>query len=39
VPGSLNEMLAQGVAGHPFTGADIPGYEYVPPDDLWVQMY
>ena len=39
VQGSLNELLSQGVAGHPFAGADIPGYKLVPPEDLWVMMY
>lgn len=37
--GSVNEMLSLGVAGHPFGGADIPGYKLVPPEDLWVMMY
>ena len=37
--GSLNEMLSIGVAGHPFGGADIPGYKLDPPEDLWVMMY
>ena len=37
--GSLNELLSQGVAGHPFAGADIPGYKLVPPENLWVMMY
>lgn len=37
--GSLNEMLTLGVAGMPFGGADIPGYEYTPPDDLFIEMY
>jgi len=32
-------MLAQGVAGHPFVGADIPGYKLVPPDDLFIMLY
>lgn len=37
--GSLNELLSIGVAGHPFGGADIPGYKLEPPEDLWVMMY
>lgn len=32
-------MLTLGVAGMPFGGADIPGYEYTPPDDLFIEMY
>ena len=32
-------MLSIGVAGHPFGGADIPGYKLKPSDDLWVMMY
>ena len=37
--GSMNELLSLGVAGHPFGGADIPGYKLEPPEDLWVMMY
>ena len=37
--GSVQEMLAQGVSGYPFTGADIPGYKLVPPDDLFIMLY
>jgi len=32
-------MLTLGVAGMPFGGADIPGYEYTPPDNLFIEMY
>jgi len=28
-----------GVSGHPFVGADIPGYKFTPADDLFIEMY
>lgn len=37
--GSVNEILALGVSGHPFVGADIPGYKFTPPEDLFIEMY
>jgi len=39
VSGALQAILSQGVSGHPFTGADLPGFKYEPEDNFWIMMY
>lgn len=37
--GSMVMLMSAGLAGHPFGGADIPGYFGRPSDNLFVQFY
>jgi len=39
VPLALNSILADGIAGIVFAGADVPGFNKVPDDDIFVQFY
>jgi alpha 1,3-glucosidase len=39
VPLALNTILADGIAGIVFAGADVPGFNNVPDDDIFVQFY
>ena len=32
-------IMQLGNAGHPFGGADVPGFYGIPTDDLWVIFY
>lgn len=36
---SINQILALGVSGITFTGADIPGFAGTPTDELFVAFY
>jgi alpha 1,3-glucosidase len=36
---SVQEILALGVSGLPFTGADIPGFAGNPTDELYILFY
>ena len=37
--GSVYELLANSIAGQFFGGADIPGYQGVPTQDLYIKSY
>lgn len=39
VQGSVTMLLQLGVSGHPFGGADVPGFYGDVTDDLYVQFY
>ena len=39
VQGSITMILQNGMAGHPFGGADVPGFYGNPTDDLYVMFY
>jgi len=39
IQGSMSMILQLGNAGHPFGGADTPGFYGEPTDDLWVAFY
>mmetsp|Transcript_15077 Transcript_15077/g.19056 ORF Transcript_15077/g.19056 Transcript_15077/m.19056 type:complete len:412 (+) Transcript_15077:821-2056(+) len=39
VLGSFTMILQNGIAGHPFGGADVPGFYGNPTDDLYVMFY
>jgi len=37
--GSMKMLLTLGLSGHPFGGADVPGFFGMPTEDLWVRFY
>jgi len=39
VQGSLIMILQLGLAGHPFTGSDVPGFFGTPTQDLFINFY
>ena len=39
VPLSMNMLLSLGVSGIVFGGSDLPGFNGVPDDDIYVQFY
>lgn len=39
VQGSIYTLLSTGLSGMFFGGADIPGYQGVPSQDMYIQMY
>ena len=39
VAGSMRMIMSLGLSGHPFGGADVPGFYGVPSQELWVMFY
>lgn len=37
--GSMRMIMSLGLSGHPFGGADVPGFSGMPTEELWVMFY